>query len=101
MLSSVSLPGFPRTVSQAEALDDVYSVDTVVNLNVPFQTIKQRLTSRWTHLPSGRVYNIDFNPPKVAVNTNSLTYHSLLVSGCGFQILFVQELHLHSASFQI
>ncbi|XP_071396886.1 GTP:AMP phosphotransferase AK3, mitochondrial isoform X2 [Centroberyx affinis] len=58
--------GFPRTVSQAESLDEVYTVDTVINLDVPFQTIKQRLTSRWTHLPSGRVYNIDFNPPKVA-----------------------------------
>ncbi|KAM4635707.1 GTP:AMP phosphotransferase AK3, mitochondrial [Polymixia lowei] len=60
------LDGFPRTVAQAEALDNVYSVDTVINLDVPFHTIKQRLTSRWTHLPSGRVYNIDFNPPKVA-----------------------------------
>ncbi|XP_029920787.1 GTP:AMP phosphotransferase AK3, mitochondrial [Myripristis murdjan] len=60
------LDGFPRTVSQAEALDNVYRVDTVINLDVPFQTIKQRLTSRWTHLPSGRVYNVDFNPPKVA-----------------------------------
>ncbi|KAM9306970.1 GTP:AMP phosphotransferase AK3, mitochondrial [Pholidichthys leucotaenia] len=59
------LDGFPRTVSQAEALDVVYSLDTVVNLNVPFDTIKQRLTSRWTHLASGRVYNIDFNPPKI------------------------------------
>ncbi|KAM3873852.1 GTP:AMP phosphotransferase AK3, mitochondrial [Diretmus argenteus] len=63
--SSWLLDGFPRTVSQAEALDSVYSVDTVINLDVPFPTIKQRLTSRWTHLPSGRVYNIDFNPPKV------------------------------------
>uniref|UniRef100_A0A3Q1HNP4 GTP:AMP phosphotransferase AK3, mitochondrial n=1 Tax=Acanthochromis polyacanthus TaxID=80966 RepID=A0A3Q1HNP4_9TELE len=60
------LDGFPRTVSQAEALDDAYTVDTVINLNVPFQTIRERLTSRWTHLPSGRVYNTDFNPPKVA-----------------------------------
>jgi len=60
------LDGFPRTVSQAEALDNVYCVDTVINLDVPFQTIKQRLTSRWTHLPSGRVYNLDFNPPRVA-----------------------------------
>ncbi|XP_061590289.1 GTP:AMP phosphotransferase AK3, mitochondrial [Cololabis saira] len=59
------LDGFPRTVSQAEALDQVYVVDTVINLNVPFQTIKERLTSRWTHIPSGRVYNTDFNPPKV------------------------------------
>ncbi|XP_061071950.1 GTP:AMP phosphotransferase AK3, mitochondrial isoform X1 [Conger conger] len=57
--------GFPRTVRQAEALDEAYSVDTVINLNVPFQTIKERLTSRWLHLPSGRVYNTDFNPPKI------------------------------------
>ncbi|XP_029300388.1 GTP:AMP phosphotransferase AK3, mitochondrial [Cottoperca gobio] len=64
--SSWLLDGFPRTASQAEALDDNYRVDTVINLNVPFQTIKQRLTSRWTHFPSGRVYNIEFNPPKVA-----------------------------------
>ncbi|KAM4527304.1 GTP:AMP phosphotransferase AK3, mitochondrial [Odontesthes bonariensis] len=59
------LDGFPRTVPQAEALDQAFTVDTVVNLNVPFQTIKERLTSRWTHIPSGRVYNTDFNPPKV------------------------------------
>ncbi|KAF6725894.1 GTP:AMP phosphotransferase AK3, mitochondrial [Oryzias melastigma] len=57
--------GFPRTVSQAEALDQAYTLDTVINLNVPFQTIKERLTSRWTHISSGRVYNTDFNPPKV------------------------------------
>ncbi|XP_008322757.1 GTP:AMP phosphotransferase AK3, mitochondrial [Cynoglossus semilaevis] len=63
--SSWLLDGFPRTVSQAESLDDNYSVDKVINLNVPFQTIKQRLTSRWTHLPSGRIYNTDFNPPQV------------------------------------
>lgn len=58
------LDGFPRTVAQAEALDCVCDVDSVINLDVPFQTIRERLTSRWVHLPSGRVYNIDFNPPK-------------------------------------
>ncbi|XP_034047498.1 GTP:AMP phosphotransferase AK3, mitochondrial [Thalassophryne amazonica] len=60
------LDGFPRTVAQADALDGAFNVDTVINLDVPFQTIRERLTSRWTHLPSGRVYNIHFNPPKVA-----------------------------------
>ncbi|XP_010875675.1 GTP:AMP phosphotransferase AK3, mitochondrial isoform X1 [Esox lucius] len=64
--SSWLLDGFPRTVVQAESLDNVFRVDTVINLDVPFQTIKQRLTSRWVHQPSGRVYNIDFNPPKIA-----------------------------------
>ncbi|KAM9096894.1 GTP:AMP phosphotransferase AK3, mitochondrial [Sarcophilus harrisii] len=58
------LDGFPRTVPQAEALDKVYQIDTVIDLNVPFETIKQRLTSRWIHPSSGRVYNIEFNPPR-------------------------------------
>ncbi|XP_060764463.1 GTP:AMP phosphotransferase AK3, mitochondrial isoform X2 [Neoarius graeffei] len=57
--------GFPRTVTQAESLDSVFTVDTVINLDVPFDTIKERLTSRWVHLSSGRVYNIDFNPPRI------------------------------------
>ncbi|XP_058853215.1 GTP:AMP phosphotransferase AK3, mitochondrial-like isoform X2 [Acipenser ruthenus] len=59
------LDGFPRTVTQAECLDKVYKIDTVLNLNVPFETIKERLTSRWIHPASGRVYNINFNPPKI------------------------------------
>uniref|UniRef100_UPI00398F3A68 GTP:AMP phosphotransferase AK3, mitochondrial n=1 Tax=Pristiophorus japonicus TaxID=55135 RepID=UPI00398F3A68 len=59
------LDGFPRTVPQAEELHKVYQPDTVINLNVPFETIKERLTSRWIHPSSGRVYNTDFNPPKV------------------------------------
>ncbi|KAB0398943.1 hypothetical protein E2I00_015874, partial [Balaenoptera physalus] len=58
------LDGFPRTLPQAEALDRAYQIDTVVNLNVPFEVIKQRLTARWIHPGSGRVYNIEFNPPK-------------------------------------
>ncbi|XP_036451733.1 GTP:AMP phosphotransferase AK3, mitochondrial [Colossoma macropomum] len=63
--SSWLLDGFPRTVAQAESLDSMCTVDTVINLDVPFQTIKERLTSRWVHMPSGRVYNVDFNPPKI------------------------------------
>lgn len=66
--------GFPRTVAQAEALDSVYDVDSVINLDVPFQTIRERLTSRWVHLPSGRVYNIDFNPPKKPVSPLVFSY---------------------------
>lgn len=66
--------GFPRTVAQAEALDSVYDVNSVINLDVPFQTIRERLTSRWVHLPSGRVYNIDFNPPKKPVSPLILLY---------------------------
>ncbi|XP_007910523.1 GTP:AMP phosphotransferase AK3, mitochondrial isoform X1 [Callorhinchus milii] len=71
------LDGFPRTVPQAEALNKLYQPDTVINLNVPFETIKQRLTSRWIHQESGRVYNIDFNPPKVP-GLDNITGESLV-----------------------
>lgn len=62
-----SCPGFPRTIGQAEALDRVCDLDLVISLNIPFETLKDRLSRRWVHLPSGRVYNLDFNPPLVPV----------------------------------
>uniref|UniRef100_A0A8C5LN24 Adenylate kinase 3 n=1 Tax=Leptobrachium leishanense TaxID=445787 RepID=A0A8C5LN24_9ANUR len=63
------LDGFPRTVPQAIALDEAHQINSVIDLNVPFQTIKDRLTARWIHPGSGRVYNTEFNPPKVSVMT--------------------------------
>lgn len=59
------LDGFPRTVAQADALWKVQPVDVVLNLVVPFDVIIDRVKNRWVHLPSGRVYNIGFNTPKV------------------------------------
>lgn len=60
------LDGFPRTLSQAEDLHKHEKMDLIINLNVPFDVIIDRVKNRWLHLPSGRVYNIDFNAPKVA-----------------------------------
>lgn len=59
------LDGFPRTLVQAEALDKICELDLVITLNIPFETLKDRLSRRWIHPPSGRVYNLDFNPPHV------------------------------------
>lgn len=59
------LDGFPRTLVQAEALDRLCDLDLVITLNIPFETLKDRLSRRWIHPPSGRVYNLDFNPPHV------------------------------------
>jgi len=60
------LDGFPRTLAQAEAL---HHPDTapgvVIDLQVPFEVIIDRISKRWIHEPSGRVYNLDFNKPKV------------------------------------
>lgn len=62
---SLLLDGFPRTVGQAEALENSVHVDMVVNLDIPNDTIIERLTDRWIHEPSGRIYSYSYKPPKV------------------------------------
>ena len=37
----------------------------MVNLDVSDDIILSRISDRWVHLPSGRVYNHSYNPPKV------------------------------------
>jgi nucleoside-triphosphate--adenylate kinase len=36
-----------------------------VNLDVPDEVILARVSDRWVHLPSGRVYNLSYNRPRV------------------------------------
>ncbi|NXW67112.1 KAD4 kinase, partial [Hirundo rustica] len=64
-LAAIPCPGFPRTLRQAKALDGICEPDLVISLNIPFETLKDRLSARWVHPASGRVYNMDFNPPQV------------------------------------
>ena len=40
------LDGFPRTIAQAEALDKVARIDLAINIDVPFETILDRLGGR-------------------------------------------------------
>ncbi|KAA8893386.1 P-loop containing nucleoside triphosphate hydrolase protein [Sphaerosporella brunnea] len=63
--SSFLLDGFPRTVGQAKSLDDEVDMNFVVNLDVPRDVILERIANRMVHVPSGRVYNMTWNPPKV------------------------------------
>lgn len=58
------LDGFPRTMPQAEALDAAVSIDKVVDLQVPFALIEERITGRRMS-PSGHVYHVKYSPPKV------------------------------------
>ena len=65
---SLMVTGFPRNLKQAEALHHSETMpDIVVDLQVPFEVIIDRISKRWIHEPSGRVYNLDFNKPKVPV----------------------------------
>lgn len=62
---SLLLDGFPRTMEQAMALDQSIDVDLVVDLDIPNETIVERIADRWIHPASGRVYNYSYNPPQV------------------------------------
>ncbi len=65
------MDGFPRTVAQAEALDDVLArrgtpLEAAVVFVADRATLLERLASRWTNPRNGRTYNVLTNPPKVA-----------------------------------
>ena len=59
------LDGFPRTIPQAEALEDFATIDAVILFTLPDEEIVKRLSGRRVHKPSGRTYHILFSPPKV------------------------------------
>lgn len=63
--ASFILDGFPRTLSQALSLDSLVPINFAVHLVTPPSVILSRIAKRWVHEPSGRVYNTDFNAPKV------------------------------------
>lgn len=65
-VSSFLLDGFPRTVQQAQSLDQEVDMNFVVNIDVPRDVILERIANRLVHEPSGRVYNQSWNPPRVA-----------------------------------
>ncbi|MET3550030.1 adenylate kinase [Paenibacillus favisporus] len=63
------LDGFPRTLSQAEALDEILSrlntkLDHVINLKVDRGKLMARLTGRRICKNCGATYHVIFNPPK-------------------------------------
>jgi adenylate kinase len=58
--------GFPRTIAQAQAMKDAgVKLDVVLEIDVPFESIIERMSGRRSHPASGRTYHVKFNPPKV------------------------------------
>ncbi len=58
--------GFPRTIPQADAMRSAgVKLDYVLEIDVPFEAIVERMSGRRSHPPSGRTYHVKFNPPKV------------------------------------
>jgi adenylate kinase len=58
--------GFPRTIAQAEAMKSAgVKLDFVLEIDVPFDAIIERMSGRRVHVASGRTYHIRFNPPQI------------------------------------
>jgi len=65
------LDGFPRTVAQAEALDEMLTkrgsgIDHVISVDVPNSDLMARLTGRRTCRQCGAGFHLVFDPPKVS-----------------------------------
>ncbi|XP_058675630.1 adenylate kinase 2, mitochondrial isoform X3 [Ammospiza caudacuta] len=63
------LDGFPRTVKQAEMLDELLEkrkekLDSVIEFSIPDSLLIRRITGRLIHPASGRSYHEEFRPPK-------------------------------------
>ena len=59
--------GFPRTLPQADAMKAAgVKLDVVLEIDVPDESIIERMSGRRVHPSSGRTYHVKFNPPKVA-----------------------------------
>ncbi len=63
------LDGFPRTVTQAKALDKQLSqmgrrITTVLLIDVPDEEVIRRLSGRRVCVKAGHNYHVDFDPPK-------------------------------------
>ena len=64
------LDGFPRTIPQADGLEKLFKelnliLDFVLVIDVNDDLIVSRMGGRRIHAGSGRVYHVEFNPPKI------------------------------------
>lgn len=70
--------GFPRTIPQADAMKAAgVKIDYVLEIDVPFEAIIERMSGRRSHAASGRTYHVKYNPPKTA-GTDDVTGEPLI-----------------------
>jgi len=63
------LDGFPRTIGQAQKLDQLLEkrktqIDSVIEFSIDDELLVKRICGRLLHEPSGRTYHEEFYPPK-------------------------------------
>ena len=77
------LDGFPRTITQAKGLDILLDkinqeLNCVILINVNDNDIVNRMGGRRMHPNSGRVYHIEYNPPKIE-GKDDITNEDLII----------------------
>ena len=85
--------GFPRTSSQAEALGKNQDVDLVINLDVPFDTIRQRLEVWLVYFVC--LFQLFFNKFQYSGNVKSL----LIFPGWNFVKSWFNQSYIYNNVF--
>jgi adenylate kinase len=76
--SGILLDGFPRDVPQVNKMVELgVRIDLIILIDLSFELIKERITGRLLHVPSGRTYHKTLYPPKV-VGLDDLTQEPLI-----------------------
>ena len=89
--------GFPRTIPQADAMKAAgVKLDFVLDIDVPFEAIIERMSGRRSHPASGRTYHVTFNPPKVA-GKDDVTGEALIQRDDDQQETVKKRLEVYSA----
>ena len=89
--------GFPRTIPQAQAMKDAQvPLDYVLEIDVPFASIIERMSGRRVHLASGRTYHLRYNPPQVA-GKDDLTGEELIQRDDDQEVTVRKRLEVYDA----
>ena len=60
--NGVLFDGFPRTIAQAEELAKIAEVSAVISIEVPDDSIVQRIVGRRMDPETGEIFHVDFKP---------------------------------------
>jgi adenylate kinase len=89
--------GFPRTIPQADAMKAAgVKLDYVLEIDVPFEAIVERMSGRRSHTSSGRTYHVKFNPPKVP-GTDDVTGEPLIQRADDKEETVMKRLEVYAA----
>ena len=64
----VLFDGFPRTILQAEALEEITEVSAVISIEVPDDEIVDRIIGRRMDPVTGEIYHVSFKPAPIEIH---------------------------------